>query len=131
MSNEMTNQEQMMKKRKKRPFAKQSHLTTLLLAMFLGNLGVHRFYTGHTALGIVQLLTLGGCGVWTVIDFIRICFNDFKNSEGLRLREYNKTLGLTMFYIWLGMTILSIIINATTWAEILPQMQALMNAQGV
>lgn len=57
-------------------------LTTLLLAIFLGNLGVDRFYTGHTGLGIVKLLTLGGCGIWAVIDIIMIATGSYKDSNG-------------------------------------------------
>jgi hypothetical protein len=57
-------------------------LTTLLLCFFLGFLGVHRFYTGHTGIGIVQLLTLGGCGIWTLIDFIIIIVGNFKDAKG-------------------------------------------------
>jgi RNA polymerase subunit RPABC4/transcription elongation factor Spt4 len=57
-------------------------LTTLLLCFFLGALGVHRFYTGHTAIGVVQLLTLGGCGIWALIDLIIIIMGNFKDSNG-------------------------------------------------
>lgn len=57
-------------------------LVVLLLCFFLGYLGVHRFYTGHTTVGIVQLLTLGGCGIWTLIDFILIVLGHFKDSDG-------------------------------------------------
>ncbi len=57
-------------------------LVVLLLCFFLGYLGVHRFYTGHTTIGIVQLLTLGGCGIWTLIDFILIIIGNFKDSDG-------------------------------------------------
>jgi TM2 domain-containing membrane protein YozV len=57
-------------------------ITCLLLCWFLGIFGVHRFYTGHTALGVVQLLTLGGCGIWTLIDFIVIVSGNFKDAEG-------------------------------------------------
>jgi TM2 domain-containing membrane protein YozV len=57
-------------------------LTTLLLAIFLGGFGVHRFYTGHTGIGIAQLLTLGGCGIWSLIDIIMIATGSFKDAKG-------------------------------------------------
>jgi RNA polymerase subunit RPABC4/transcription elongation factor Spt4 len=57
-------------------------LTTVLLCFFLGVFGIHRFYTGHTAIGVVQLLTLGGCGIWALIDFIIIIVGNFKDSKG-------------------------------------------------
>jgi hypothetical protein len=57
-------------------------LTTLLLCFFLGVFGIHRFYTGHTGIGIVQLLTLGGCGIWALIDFIMIIVGSFKDAKG-------------------------------------------------
>ena len=55
---------------------------TLVLCLVLGYLGVHRFYSGHIGIGIVQLLTLGGCGIWILIDLIMILTGKFKDSEG-------------------------------------------------
>jgi hypothetical protein len=57
-------------------------LTTVLLCFFLGIFGIHRFYTGHTAIGVVQLLTLGGCGIWALIDFIMIIVGSFRDAKG-------------------------------------------------
>lgn len=57
-------------------------LVTLLLCWFLGVFGIHRFYTGHTMIGVLQLLTLGGCGIWTFIDFIIIIVGNYKDADG-------------------------------------------------
>ena len=62
-------------------------LTTLLLCLFLGSLGVHRFYTGHTGIGIAQLLTLGGCGLWALYDLIMIILGKFTDASGQPLRK--------------------------------------------
>ncbi len=58
-------------------------LPTLLLCFFIGGLGVHSFYVGKTWIGVIQLLTLGCCGIWTLIDFILILTKNYKDSEGL------------------------------------------------
>lgn len=124
MSNEANIKKPVMKK-KKRPYAKQSYTVTLLLSFFLGGFGAHRFYTGYTALGLVQLFTLGGCGIWTLIDFISICFNHFKTEKGLPLREYNKTLGLTLFFLWVAFVILGAITNVVAGVEMFSAMKGM------
>lgn len=57
-------------------------LITLLLCWFLGVFGIHRFYNGHITVGILQILTLGGCGIWVLIDLILIIVGSFKDSKG-------------------------------------------------
>jgi len=54
----------------------------LLLCIFLGALGIHRFYLGYTWQGIVQLLTGGGLGIWALIDLIRIITRDLQPKNG-------------------------------------------------
>lgn len=64
------------------PSGGKSQLIALLLCFFLGGLGIHRFYLGYTTIGIIQLLTAGGCGIWALIDLIRIITGDLKPKDG-------------------------------------------------
>ena len=52
------------------------------LREILGHFGVDRFYLGYTWLGVVKLLTLGGCGVWWLIDLILIATRKLAASDG-------------------------------------------------
>ena len=74
----------------------KTFLATLLLCIFLGSLGVHRFYTGHIktgvgmlVLGLLSMLTFGLTGVavfvWVVIDIVNICTDKFKTVDGQAL----------------------------------------------
>ena len=54
----------------------------ILLSFFLGGLGVDRFYLGYTGLGVLKLLTLGGLGIWSLIDLIRIIVGNLKPKDG-------------------------------------------------
>jgi TM2 domain-containing membrane protein YozV len=66
----------------------KSQLVALLLCFFLGGLGIHRFYLGYTTIGVIQLLTAGGCGIWALIDLIRIITGDLQPNNG----RYDQTL---------------------------------------
>ena len=59
----------------------------LLLCFFLGGLGVHRFYVGKIGTGILMLLTLGGFGIWAIIDFVMIAVGSFRDKQGRTLRR--------------------------------------------
>ena len=66
----------------------KSQLIALILAAVIGVLGIHRFYLGYIGIGVIQLLTLGGFGVWFLIDLIRIIIGDLKPKGG----DYTDTL---------------------------------------
>ena len=60
-------------------------LVTLLLSIFVGGLGIDRFYLGHIGLGILKLITFGGCGIWWLIDLIIIVTGGMKDANGMPL----------------------------------------------
>ena len=66
----------------------KSQVIALILCILFGGIGIHRFYLGYIGIGIIQLLTLGGCGIWALIDLIRIITGDLKPANG----GYDKTL---------------------------------------
>ena len=65
-----------------------SRMTAFLLALLglVGVAGIHRFYTGKVATGILWLVTWGLFGVGTVIDIIRIAVGGFPTKDGQRLQ---------------------------------------------
>lgn len=71
------------------PISPKSRLAAALLAWFLGIFGIHRFYVGKVGTGILMLVTLGGLGIWALIDFIVILVGSFKDKEGRLLINWS------------------------------------------
>lgn len=65
--------------------SQKSAVIALLLCLFFGCLGLHRFYTGKTKSGLIMLITLGALGLWTLIDLITIALSRFKDNTGRTL----------------------------------------------
>jgi len=70
------------------PIATQSRLAAAILCWFLGIFGIHRFYVGKVGTGVLMIFTLGGLGIWALIDFIMILIGSFRNKEGLKLYNW-------------------------------------------
>jgi len=65
----------------------KSKIVAGLLGIFLGACGVHRFYLGYTGIGILMLVTLGGCGIWSLIDAIMVLVGKVPDAHGRPLRD--------------------------------------------
>jgi TM2 domain-containing membrane protein YozV len=59
----------------------------LILCLFFGVFGAHRFYVGKIGTGILQLFTLGGYFIWTCLDLANILNGEFTDSEGKIVRK--------------------------------------------
>jgi TM2 domain-containing membrane protein YozV len=63
-------------------------LPSFLLCFFLGPFGAHRYYVGKMGSGIVQLLTLGGLGIWVLVDFVQIIVGSFTDNQGKKITQW-------------------------------------------
>ena len=63
----------------------KSKMVALLLSIFLGELGIDRFYLGYIGLGILKLLTGGGLGIRWLVDLIMIATGKMKTKDGQEL----------------------------------------------
>lgn len=63
-------------------------IPALLLCLVFGFFGTHRFYVGKVGTGIMQMLTLGGFGLWVLIDAIVLILGKFRDAEGAPLKDW-------------------------------------------
>ncbi len=64
----------------------KNFLVTILLSLFLGPLGIHRFYVGRTTSGLIMLFTIGGIFLWAIIDFIVVATGNFTDQHGRAIK---------------------------------------------
>jgi hypothetical protein len=73
--------------------SEQSRGVALVLAIFGGWVGLHRFYTGRWKTGLAMAATMGGFGIWWIYDLILIGAGEFRDANQLRLSSWETTQG--------------------------------------
>lgn len=64
----------------------QKKMTMALVAFFVGGLGIHRYLMGYSNWWLM-IVTLGGCGIWTLYDFIMILTDKMNMADGRPLEN--------------------------------------------
>jgi len=65
-----------------------TRLPVFLLCLLFGWLGIHRFFVGKIGTGVLMLLTIGGLGIWYVIDLILILLGEFRDSDRRKILRW-------------------------------------------
>jgi TM2 domain-containing membrane protein YozV len=66
---------------KDKNYSEKSWGATLVFCILLGFIGFHRFYVGKAGTAILMLLTLGGFGIWIIVDLVSIIINSFTDED--------------------------------------------------
>ena len=72
-------------------YSDKSRLGALLFCLLLGPFGAHRFYVGKIGTAIAMILTLGGLGMWIIVDFVMIVIGSFRDKQGHRVFKWFET----------------------------------------
>ena len=70
-------------------YSDKGFVPCVLLCFFFGVFGVHRFYVGKVGTGLLMIITLGGFGIWALIDLIMIIVGSFTDKQGRLVKAQN------------------------------------------
>ena len=97
-------------------YASKDWLVTFILCLFFGMFGAHRFYTGHNRSGFIQLVTMGGFGIWWFADLLLIILGKFHDKRGQILGNANSKMGSSCLASFLAFFVVTLICGFTAIA---------------
>lgn len=68
--------------------SKRKRIPAILLCLFFGLFGTHRFYVGKVGTGMLQMLTLGGLGLWVLFDLLMLLLGKFCDIDGAQVKDW-------------------------------------------
>lgn len=103
------------------PESDKSFVVTWLLSWFLGTFGIDRFYLGKIGTGVLKLVTLGGFGIWTLVDVVLVLIGAQRDKQGRRLSGYEQNKKVT-WIVTAVLVVLGGISGAVTGSQLAEQL---------